>query len=230
MVGVAPYVPEFLSGLRIRRFEIMSETAVHEIHEPIDRSGRSGPVRLLHVGRIVRTKGLRDIIRALDLVRDLDVRLDVVGDGSDREACEQLAAELGVDSLVTFHGKLPRSEVDAFYAAADVFVFPSYREPGGNVSLEAMAFGLPVIVCQRGGPGANVDDTCAIRLDAVSPEQLASDCAAAIRTLVDDPELRRRMGEDARTLAATTHLWPQRIERMAMLYDELVAEDRQQPI
>lgn len=229
VVGVAPYVQEFLSRLRMRRFEIMSETAVHEIHEPIDRSGRSGPVRLLHVGRIVRTKGLRDIIRALALVRDLDVRLDVVGDGSDREACEQLAAELGVHSLVTFHGKVPRSEVDAFYAAADVFVFPSYREPGGNVSLEAMAFGLPVIVCRRGGPGANVDDTCAIRLDAVSPEQLATDCAAAIRTLVDDPELRRRMGENARTLAATTHLWPQRVERMAALYGELVA-DRQEPV
>ena len=60
-------------------FEIMSETAVHEVYEPIDRTGRNGPVRLLYVGRIIRTKGLRDVIRALDLVRDLDVTLDVRG-------------------------------------------------------------------------------------------------------------------------------------------------------
>lgn len=226
VVGVAPYVQQFLSPLRIRRFEIMSETAVHEIHDPIDRTGRGGPVRLLHVGRIVRTKGLRDIIRALAKLDDLDVRLDVVGDGSDRQACEDLASELGVASLITFHGQVPRSEVDAFYAAADVFVFPSYREPGGNVSLEAMSFGLPLIVCERGGPGANVDDTCAFRLAAVSPDQLADDCAGAIRTLVQEPARRRQMGENARTLAATTHLWSQRIDRMTALYAELVAPAR----
>ena len=218
VVGVAPYVQEFLSDSHIRRFEIMSETAVHEVCDPIDRSGRSGTVRLLYVGRIIRTKGLRDIIRALDLVRDLDVTLDVVGDGNDREACEQLAAQLGVDGRVTFHGKLPRAEVDAFYERADIFVFPSYREPGGNVSLEAMAFSLPVIVCRRGGPGANVADSCAIRLEAESPAQLSADCAVAIRSLVEDPDLRHRMGAAAREHAATTHLWPQRLDGMTALY------------
>ena len=223
VVGVAPYVQEFLSDLHIRRFEIMSETALHEVCDPIDRSGRSGTVRLLYVGRIIRTKGLRDIIRALDLVRDLDVTLDVVGDGNDREACEQLATQLGVDGRVTIHGKLPRAEVDAFYERADIFVFPSYREPGGNVSLEAMAFSLPVIVCRRGGPGANVADSCAIRLEAESPAQLSADCAVAIRTLVEDPDLRHRMGAAAREHAATTHLWPQRLDRMTALY-QLVIE------
>ncbi len=125
--------------------------------------------------RIVRTKGLRDVIRALGLTRDLDVTLDVVGDGNDRAECEALAADLDVGSRVTFHGKVPRDAVDGFYERADVFVFPSYREPGGNVSLEAMAYGLPLIVCRRGGPGANVDDSCAFRLDSDSPEQLAAD-------------------------------------------------------
>ena len=131
---------------------------------------------------------------------------------------------------MTFHGKLPQEEVDAFYERADVFVLPSYREPGGNVSLEAMAFSLPLVVCRRGGPGANVDDTCAIRLDAETPAQLAGDCAAAIRTLVDDPNLRHRMGAAARERAATTHLWPQRLERVATLYDELVADGGPEPV
>ena len=226
ILGVAPYVQDFLSSLKIRRFEIMSETAVHEVKPLIDRRGRPGPVHLLHVGRTVRTKGLRDIIGALALVRDLDVRLDVIGDGNDREACEQLASELSVRANVTFHGQLPRKQVDAFYEQADIFVFPSYREPGGNVSLEAMAFGLPLVVCRRGGPGANVDDSCAIRLDAISPSQLSSDCASAIRTLVEDPDLRHRMGEAAQLRAARTHLWTQRVQRLAVLYDELVADSR----
>jgi glycosyltransferase involved in cell wall biosynthesis len=225
VVGVAPYVEEFLSPVRLRRLEIMSETAVHEVPDPIDRTGRACRVGLLYVGRIIRTKGLRDVIRALDLVRDLDVTLDVVGDGNDREACEQLASELGVDTRVMFHGKLPREAVDAFYERADVFVFPSYREPGGNVSLEAMSFSLPLIVCRRGGPGANVDDSCAIRLNAESPAQLSVDCAAAIRTLVEDSALRHRMGAAAREHVATTHLWSQRVDRMVAIYQALAADD-----
>lgn len=221
VVGVAPYVADHLAGLRLQRFEIMSETAVHSIHEPIDRTERDGTVRLLHVGRIVRTKGLRDVIRAMATLADLDVRLDVVGDGNDREDCEELVRTLGLADRVEFHGRLPREAVDDFYARADVFVFPSYREPGGNVSLEAMSFGLPVIVCERGGPGANVDDSCGFRLAAESPVQLAADCAAAIRRLVEDRGLRLRMGAAAREWAATHHLWEHRVERMTRIYSEV---------
>lgn len=221
VVGVAPYVREFLAPVRLRRYETMSETAVHEVRPPVDRADRKSPVRLLFVGRIVRTKGLRDAIRALDRIRDLDVVLDVVGDGNDRPACESLAAELAVSDRVVFHGKLPREAVDSFYEQADIFVFPSYREPGGNVSLEAMAFGLPLVVCLRGGPGANADDSCAIRLESESPDQLARDCAAAVRTLVEDRGLRLTMGLAARELAVSTHLWSHRLSRMEQLYAEL---------
>lgn len=221
VVGVADYVRTFLADVNLQRFEIMSETAVTELHDPVDRSARTGPVRLLHVGRIVRTKGLRDVIRAMHEIRDLDVVLDVLGDGNDRSACEELIAELGLGDRITLHGAVPRATVDEFYRRADVFVFPSYREPGGNVSLEAMSWGLPVIVCRVGGPGANVDDSCAISLDAHDPHQLAADCAAAMRLLVTEPERRRAMGEAGRHHVLDTHLWSQRVEQMSDLYSEL---------
>ncbi|GEK86255.1 glycosyltransferase family 4 protein [Microbacterium aerolatum] len=220
VVGVADYVREFLSDVRVKRFEIMSETAVIEVHDPVDRT-QTRPVRLLHVGRIVRTKGLRDVIRAMSALNDLDVTLDVLGDGNDRSACEELITELGLGDRITLHGAVPRETVDEFYQRADIFVFPSYREPGGNVSLEAMSWGLPVIVCRRGGPGANVDQTCAILLASESPQQLAADCAAAVRALVEDPSRRLAMGDAGRRLALATHLWPQRVERMDRIYDEI---------
>jgi len=221
VIGVADYVREFLAGIDLHRFEIMSETAVEDVHAPVARVGRPGPVRLLHVGRIVRTKGLRDVIRAMDSLRDLDVTLDVLGDGNDREACEQLIADLGLGDRITLHGSVPRAVVDEFYRDADVFVFPSYREPGGNVSLEAMSWGLPVVVCRRGGPGANADESCAFLLDAKSPAQLAADCAAAVRVLVEDSVLRERMGEAGRRRVQSTHLWSERLEQMDRIYDEL---------
>src|SRR5690606_26038144 len=65
MLGIADYVREELADIPLRRFEVMSETGLDEIPPAIDRSGRSGPVRLLHVGRLVRTKGARDVIRAM---------------------------------------------------------------------------------------------------------------------------------------------------------------------
>lgn len=218
VLGVAPYVREFLSGLSLKRFELLSEIAVPDVPPPVDRSQRTGPVRLLHVGRIVRTKGLRDVIRAMGDLRDLDLVLDVLGDGNDREACEELVRSLSLSDRVTFHGSVPRAEVDGFYERADVFVFPSYREPGGSVNLEAMSYSLPVVVCERGGPGANVSDAAGFRLPAVSPEQLAGDCAAAIRKLAEDRELRLRMGAAAREHVATTHLWEHRLDRMSELY------------
>ena len=221
VVGIAPYVQEHLDGLRLRRLEIMAETAIDAVRPPIDRSDRVGPTRLLHVGRIVRTKGLRDVIRALSELRDLDLILDVVGQGNDREECELLVDSLGLGDRVTFHGAVARADVDRFYEQADIFVFPSYREPGGNVPLEAMAFGLPLVVCERGGPGAETTDECAFRLRSDSPEQLAADCATALRQLIEDPELRLRMGAAGREHVAGNHLWPHRLERMTQIYHEV---------
>ena len=215
VIGVADYVAEFLVGPAHPAFEIMSETAVHEVHDrPSIVRSADRPVRLLYVGRIVRTKGLRDVIRALADLRDLDVDLDVVGDGNDREACEVLAIDLGCrgdrsPSTASF----PADDVDAFYERADVFVFPELsrarrqRQPGGDGVRPARGR-LP-----RGGPGANVDDSCAIRLDSDSPEQLAADCAAAVRTLVDGPRLRSAWAQPAREQRRHPSLWAHRVAR-----------------
>ncbi len=222
VLGIAPYVEESLEGLSIRRFETMSEVALDEVNPRVARDRRPGPVRLLHVGRTVRTKGLRDLIRALSQLRDLDVILDVLGEGNDRPACEELVTELGLGERVTFHGNVPRATVDEFYAASDIFAFPSYREPGGGVILEAMSFGLPLILCDNGGPASFVDSECAMLLPARSPEQLAADCARAIRTLVEDRELRFRMGESARRQAGERHLWRHRVAQMETLWDHII--------
>ncbi|HST65842.1 MAG TPA: glycosyltransferase, partial [Mycobacteriales bacterium] len=168
VLGIAPYVAESLAGLRIRRFETLSETALEALPPPVQREP-SEEVRLLHVGRLVRTKGAREAIRAMDHLSGLPVSLDIVGDGVERAACEELVATLGLGGRVRFHGRLPRAEVADFYRRADVFVFPSYREPGGNVAFEAMGYGLPLVVCDRGGPGAAVDDSCGIRVPARTP-------------------------------------------------------------
>jgi glycosyltransferase involved in cell wall biosynthesis len=223
VVGIAPYVGDFLNQLSIRRLELLSETGLESLPQPIDRSDRTGPVRLLFVGRLVRTKGVRDAIRAMAHLRDLPVVLDIVGDGFDRERCEILVSEFGLAEKVTFHGRKSRNEVEDFYKAADIFVFPSYREPGGNVVFEAMGWCLPLVVSDRGGPGAAVDNASGIRIHPVDPKQYAQDIANAIRLLVTDRTLRLSLGNGARCRVAETALWDQKVDAMGGLYWKILS-------
>jgi glycosyltransferase involved in cell wall biosynthesis len=218
VIGIAPYVKNILAGTTLRKFAVLSETGIDRLPPLVDRSTRQGEVRLLFVGRLIRTKGARDAIQALGLVRDLPVTLDVVGDGFDRAACEALTGETGLTGRVRFHGKLPREQVDDFYRSADVFIFPSYREPGGSVVFEAMGYGLPLIVSDIGGPGSAVDETSGILLHPLSPDQYARDIASAVRSLVTDPALRLQLGAGARQRVADIALWDNKVVHLEAIF------------
>lgn len=222
VIGVAPYVREILegAGVPLRRFEVMSETGVHS-HPALSERARSEPgaLRLLYVGRVVRTKGLRDAVRAVARLRDLPgVTLDAIGDGPDLEPCRREAAELGVRDRVSFHGRVPRQRVDDFYRSADAFVFPSFREPSGNVVFEAMSFGLPLVVADRGGPAQAADESCAFRVPVTDPERYATEIASAVRTLALDLDTRRRMGDAARSRAEALGSWEGKVDWLHELY------------
>lgn len=226
ILGVAPYVGETLreTGVRLQRFEAVLERG-HEGRFPVvERTSSPGEAHLLHVGRAVRTKGLRDVIRAMAHVRDLPgVRLTSAGDGPDLAACRAETAKLGIADRVTFLGRIPREKVDDLYAAADIFCFPSFREPMGGVFFEAMEFGLPVIAAARGGPDFILDETCAIKLPVENPAQFAADIARAIRILAENPARRRRMGRAAADRLRNLGDWGAKAARLEDLYREVLA-------
>lgn len=223
VLGIAEYVREHLAEISLQRFEVMSETGLDDLPPPVDRSGRAVPVKLLYVGRLVRTKGARDIIRAMALINDLDVELDIVGDGPERGECERLIAAHDLGNRVRLHGWKQKDELPQFYRQADIFVFPSYREPGGNVALEAMAFSLPLIVVDRGGPGSATSEQCAVKLSVTTPEALAGDIANAVRKLALDKDLRLRMGVAAYQHVAQTALWSAKLDRMDEIYADVIS-------
>jgi glycosyltransferase involved in cell wall biosynthesis len=222
VIGAAPYVKDLLAHISLRRFEVMSGPGIERLPDPVSRANRSD-VKLLFVGRVVRTKGTRDAIRALGLARDLPISLDVVGDGFDRPECETLVSQLGLTDRVRFHGWLPRSQVEEFYQSADIFFFPSYREPGGNVILEAMSHGLPLLVADRGGPGYVVDQTCGLRVPPRSPWQYAHDLAGGLTRLVMDPGLRTSLGAGARRKVASFGLWDRKVDQLDEIYAQTLA-------
>ena len=231
VVGIADYVREFLSPLTLRRFEVLADTGLETIPAgdrppvPSDFS-EAHPLRVLFVGRVIRTKGARDLVAAMGQLRDVPVVLDVVGDGFDAPACRQLAERLDLGDKVRFHGWASKDAVQRFYEKAHVFAFPSYREPGGTVVFEAMGHQLPLIVCDRGGPSASVDSSCAFTLAAHDPEQLAHDIAQAVRRFVTDPSLVTTMGSAALKRLEHVGLWSAKVDRIADLYEEVARMSR----
>lgn len=223
VLGVAPYMRDQLAAIPLRRFEPLLELGVDDL-APLRPPAQPAPgtLKLLHVGRAVRTKGLRDAVRALAHLRDLtNVTLTSAGDGEEIPICQAEAARLGVADRVTFLGRVPRARVEALYQEHDVFCFPSFREPAGGVLYEAMRNGLPVIAAARGGPDWIVDDTCGLRLPVTTPTRYAEGIARAVRSLVDAPERRAAMGTAGRAKVGREGLWPAKAAALVSLYREI---------
>lgn len=222
VLGVAPYVRDVLGAIPLKRFEVVLELGVDAVPPP--RPAREGAgLRLLHVGRGVRTKGLRDVVRAMGHLKDLpDITLVSAGTGPELEICKAEAARLGVADRITFKGQIPRPEVETLYQTSDIFAFPSFREPAGNVVYEAMRNSLPVIAAARGGPDFIVDDSVGLRIPVTEPERYARDIAQAIRTLYHDPAERQRLGAGARNKLEREGLWDAKARHLCGLYEDVL--------
>lgn len=171
---------------------------------------------LLHTARLVPRKGVDRLIEALYAL-PLLVRGVSIGDGADRSRLEALAKPLG--DRMKLLGAVDDTIRDLWYAAADIFVFPVRAEGDdvegyGIVCLEASAAGLPVVVGNNGGaPETVVDGETGFVVDANDLSALQ----AAIQRLVDDPALRKRMGEAGKERIRKTADWSTRWEVLSHL-------------
>ena len=104
---------------------------------------------VVYVGRIVRDKGMFELIDAMAALNRPDLTLVLVGDGVLRAECEERARPLG--DRVRFAGARPLDEIPRFLAAADLFVLPSWNEGTPNVLLEALACGRRAVATNVGG-------------------------------------------------------------------------------
>lgn len=226
VLGVAPYVGEYLAQfVQVKRFEPVFQFAADPCEVRPVHHRKPGELRLLHVGRGVRTKGLRDLVRALALLPHLpEVTLTSAGGGVEIEHCRREAERLGVADRVSFLGKIPREQVEQLYATHDVFAFPSFREPMAGVFFEAMRWGLPVIGADRGGAQALLDPSFAIKAPVHDPDQLARSLADAIEGLAHDPERVRALGEGAQARLNSLGGWPELARRVVDMYASVLAD------
>lgn len=174
------------------------------------------PVRVCFLGRLVPYKNCNIVIQAVaELIREKKIQLDIVGDGWDRSNLEGLTRELGLETDVTFHGQVPHRQAMGILTRSHIMAFPSIKEFGGGVVVEAMARGVVPIVMEYGGPSDLVDEGCGISLALKNESDTVQDLKRVLEELVADPDRIRRLGTAARVKAGSTYTWEKKTELLA---------------
>jgi glycosyltransferase involved in cell wall biosynthesis len=176
---------------------------------------------LLFVGRLAVEKNLQLLLSAWGLLsQNQPLRLMLIGDGP---LMEQLRSQWGEkeNSKVIFTGYKQGEELARHYASADLFVFPSLTETFGNVILEAMSSGLPVVSFKVQGP----QDVVKEGLTGFFPAEIsAAALSATVLKLLDQPWKLRAMGGHARKYAET-QAWPLVLEKVRRCYEQVLADN-----
>ncbi|HRZ77822.1 MAG TPA: glycosyltransferase family 4 protein, partial [Bacteroidales bacterium] len=150
------------------------------------------------VGNLIKSKGFDLLIRSVRDLRDegLKARVLIVGRGPEQQFLEDLVRELGLEGQVRLYGPLPHGEVRSLYYDFDLFALPSHNETFGMVYLEAAWAGIPSIGVRGQGIWGLFDQGSEALF--MEPGDQAS-LTDLMRQLIIDPELRKRMGRNAKT-------------------------------
>jgi len=179
---------------------------------------------LLFVGRLVREKGIEELAGAWTRLRDEfpAAHLLLCGDAEERDPVKpEILADLNQCPRVHFSRGLP-TEIQAYYAAGDICVLPTWREGLPNVALEAAAMKRPIVATTvTGCVDAIQDGVTGLLVEPRNVEALT----AALRSLLGDPLLRHRMGESARSFVAERFSERDVCRRLAAEYRRLIGLD-----
>jgi glycosyltransferase involved in cell wall biosynthesis len=213
-------------GIHPDRIQLVYENGIDPELISTPTPSPTDQVRLLFVGRLVPYKSADMLLEALAQIKP-EIRsclhLTVVGDGSERKAWEDLSNRLGLSHQVEFTGWVAHQQVRDYYRRAHIFCFPSIREYGGGVVLEAMGAGLPCIVVNNGGIGEYVTDKTGFRIEPQSHSYVVQGLCDHITTLVEQPHLRDAMASAA-IERARQFTWPRKAEDILAIYHQLLAK------
>lgn len=215
---------EFPAAFQGKRY-VLPENGVAPDRFPI-ADGWTAPTdkfRFVTVGRLVPYKGLWLTLQAM---RDSEVlkncELTVIGDGPDREHLEQMVIDFGLSEQVRFLGWLDQRDMAKELSGSQGFVFPSLREFGGGVVLEAMACGLPSVIVGYGGPVDLIDKESGILLPMQKEQDLVKSLRDAMETLAQDPDLCRNYATHAVQQIRQSFTWKAKAAKLNRIYHEVL--------
>ena len=182
------------------------------------------PLRGCFIGRLVPYKGADMAIEAaLPLLKSGALHLDIIGEGPQGEALQALVAQEGVADAVTFHGWLAHGDVQRIAARAQLLTFPSVREFGGGVVLEAMALGVVPVVMDYAGPGELVDDATGWRIPMGGRAQVVAALRARLQAIAADPSVLPGMSRRAQQKVLDAFTWDAKARQVLRVWQAVLA-------
>ncbi len=177
-------------------------------------------INLLFVSRLIERKGLQDIIPQLASVKEYceslskNIRFQIVGDGPYKETLENLTAECNLRDTVVFYGQKNKNELPEFYRNADIFVFPSRKEGMPNVVLEAMSYGLPILMTPCQGSDELVDGNGYVTE--------AKEFGAKLIDMLSSEEKLKDLGERSTYLVKEVFSWDKTADAYLNLFKKVI--------
>jgi glycosyltransferase involved in cell wall biosynthesis len=185
--------------------------------------------RIVSIGRLVPWKGYHLALKAFAQLLESfpDAEYWLINDGPDRNRLENLAATLCLSSKVKFCGRLSSlEEVHQTLGQCDVLLHPALRESFGNVCLEAMAAGRPVVCLAAGGPGMQVTPEVGIAVPPTDESATIGKLSEALAKLAGNPVLREQMGRAAQLRAKQHFSQDAQITTMLGIYQQLLKQQK----
>jgi glycosyltransferase involved in cell wall biosynthesis len=219
-----------LTGSRFTQSEIPDKYAGKTIYIPenaIDparfnrtaEQATDGPLRAAFVGRLVPYKGADMAIEAaLPLLRSGRMIFDIVGDGPMRADLEALVTRHDLCGAVTLHGHQPHALVQDILAGANILLFPSVREFGGGVVLEAMALGVVPVIVDYAGPGELVSPETGLAVPIGTRAEIVARLRITLEQLADDRADLPRLSRNARAMVNERFTWAAKARQINEVY------------
>jgi glycosyltransferase involved in cell wall biosynthesis len=177
---------------------------------------------ILTVGRLSHEKNFEMLINAFNKIKDENIFLIIVGDGTERRYLKEYVKKLNLTKKVIFTGV--RTDIERFYRIADLFVLPSKYEGFGLVYLEAMSSGVPCIGLKSDFPNVIVaseeiidDGNTGFLADPYSIEDLAE----KISKIIYDKKLRSKFGEKSRKVCEENYSWENTVNSLLKISKEI---------
>ena len=185
------------------------------------QSTNNTSLEILTVGYLVKRKGIEYLIRAMPMILSEfpDVKLRIIGDGPQRLYLEKLTEKLEIKNNVIFQGLVPHPQIEKFYEKSDIFCLPSLSEGSPTVLREAMACGKPCVATNIIGSNEIVEQG---KTGFLVPIKDTSVLAESLLKLLQDEELRYKMGLEARKIAEEKYDWNVIARQYYEIYKELV--------
>lgn len=188
------------------------------------------PLRALFVGRLVPYKGCdMALAAAAPTLREGRLSMTVVGDGPERERLEALVEAEGIGAAVRFAGRTAPAEVRRYYEGSDLLLFPSVREFGGGVVLEAMATGVVPVVVDYGGPGELVAAGTGVKVPLAERDRLVASLREALDELLAAPDTLAATAGAARRRVDELFTWERKAAQVGEVYAWVTGERASRP-